>query len=135
MVLTLKQDKEYNCAVYCVYFVLQLLGIQKGLQTLEMGLGSTETDGTSHEQIVRYFSYFDIHCFESYNTDIEHTTLPAIVNYQYDDDGHYGVILSIFKSNIIMYNPAIGKIEVVDKQWFKDNFYSNRYGKGWALTV
>lgn len=137
----LEQDKDFNCGVYALHFLLFLNGIPCLLEELESELGTTEENGTSHEDIARVVLAkcpgVSLGCNTLIN-DLERK-LPAIVNYQYCDedgcDGHYSVVLNITDNTVCMYNPAIGEIENIDKNYFCEKWYSERYGKQWFLSI
>lgn len=137
----LEQDKEYNCGVFAVNFILGINGIQSDTETLEQVMGTTENDGTSHEGIKKAVRYFNLKAVENYDSDIYMLMdfLPAIVNYQFCDtdgcDGHYGVILGKSRLSFIIYNPGIGEIETIKFNDFEKIWYSERYGKRWFLKI
>ena len=138
----LKQDKEYNCAVFALHFLLGLNGID--YKVVEMGkeLSPNEENGTSHNKILGWLLFKGINSLTyGYNTPINKLkqSLPAIVNYQLCDkdgcDGHYSVILTVNNSSVILYNPYNGEIEVLNRREFEKIWYSERYGKRWFLTM
>lgn len=131
----LEQDKEYNCGVYAVHFLLQCNGIEKDLSSLEKELNTTEENGTSHNDIISFFKPYLVKY--GYNTYLKNLkeNCPTIVNYQYEEDGHYGVVLSVTDKNIVLYNPGIGEIDIIDKLEFDKVWYSKRYGAKWFLSI
>lgn len=135
----LSQDKEYNCGVFCVHFLLGLHGISVDTEILEKIMGTTEEDGTDHEGIKKGFRHFN---FKWVSWDNSHASslqefLPSIINYQYEDedgkDGHYAVVLGQGHGFFTIYNPATGEIEKLDAEYLEKNWYSERYGKGWFI--
>lgn len=132
-----RQDKEYNCAVYAVKFLMALHGQYAfGSDFLEQELGTTEENGTSHEAI---YNWFNGDVISGYEGNIDTVTLPAIINYQFCDgedcEGHYSVLLCVTEKKVTLYNPAYGQIEIIDKMVFVDNWYSKRYGNRWYLAL
>lgn len=131
----LKQSSEYNCGVFALHFLLQCSGVEQNLAALEKELGTTEEKGTSHKAMVRILKHFKIKT--SYNSSLQKLSrhLPAIVNYQYTEIGHYGVVLSMTDNFLVLYNPDIGALETMRKSAFKKVWYSKLYGKKWFLTI
>jgi ABC-type bacteriocin/lantibiotic exporter with double-glycine peptidase domain len=133
----LKQSEEYNCGVYCLQFLLGLYGVHVLPEALEPIMGTTEEKGTGHEGIMKGLSHFNFKWVTWYNSHIStlQEFLPAIINYQYEDgkDGHYCVVLGQGHGFFIIYNPATGEIEQLDCEYLENNWYSERYGKGWFI--
>lgn len=135
----LKQNEDYNCAVYCLHFILGLHGIHVLPETLEPIMGTTEKDGTSHEGIMKGLSHFNLKWVSWKDSHVSSLQefLPAIINYQYCDgdgcDGHYSVVLGQGHGFFVIYNPATGEIEKLDTDYLEKNWYSERYGKGWFI--
>jgi predicted double-glycine peptidase len=128
-----RQKKDYDCGVYAVNFLMELHGIYNfGIDFLEQELKTTADNGTTHEDISNWFNN-DV--LSGYDSDINKIKVPALVNYQYDGEGHYGVVLCITKKMVTIYNPAIGDIEIVDKGQFILSWYSERYGNKWYLSL
>lgn len=137
----LEQTKEYNCAVFSLNFLLGLYGVKTDTEELEKIIGTTEENGTSHEDIkkgIRYFNLKYISYDDSHVSTLEEF-LPAIINYQYCDadgyDGHYSVVLGKGHGFFTVYNPAIGEIEIINEKKLQENWYSERYGKGWFIQI
>lgn len=105
----LKQDKDYNCAVFSLHFLLGLNGINYNIVELEKELGTNEENGTSHNQVLDWLLSKGINSLTyGYNTPTARLEqrLPAIVNYQlcdeYGCDGHYSVVLTVNYSSVIL---------------------------------
>ena len=135
----LEQNKVYNCAVFCVQFVLGLHGIESDWEDLEKIMQCTEKDGTSPEGIMKGLAHFNFKWVSWKDAHIStlQEFLPAIINYQYCDedgcDGHYCVVLGQGHGFFTIYNPATGEIEKLEIEYLEKNWYSNRYGKGWFI--
>lgn len=136
-----KQTKDYNCAVFSVQFLLGLYGIGSNIADLEIIMGASEEDGTSHEGIKKALLHHNLKWVSWYESHISSLQefLPAIINYQYCDDdgcdGHYSVVLGQGHGFFIIYNPATGEIERLVCEGLEKNWYSERYGKGWFLQI
>jgi ABC-type bacteriocin/lantibiotic exporter with double-glycine peptidase domain len=135
----IEQDKNYTCGIYAAWFLLGLHGHKVLPEALEPIMGATEEDGTSHEGIKKAFKHFGMKWVSWDNAHISSLQefLPAIINYQYEDedgkDGHYCVVLGQGHGFFTIYNPATGEIEKLDSQYLEENWYSERYGKGWFI--
>lgn len=121
-------------------FALQFLLLCHGkavtdLEALEAELGTEEEAGTSHEALLNFLKEEEVHY--TYEASLEQLSghLPAMVNYQYGDDGHYGVVLSITKDAVLLYNPYPGELELLNKAEFYESWYSKRYGNRWFLSL
>jgi ABC-type bacteriocin/lantibiotic exporter with double-glycine peptidase domain len=134
------QRNGYECGVYCVHFIVGLYGIEPMLpEALADIMGTTEEDGTSHEGIKKGLKHYKFKWVEwsDSHVSILQEFLPAIINYQYEDedgkDGHYSVVLGQGHGFFIIYNPVNGEIETLDCEYLDKNWYSERYGKGWFI--
>jgi|ERR1700743_1331370 len=135
----LEQSQNYNCGVYALHFLLGLHGVSVMPETLEPIMGTTDQDGTSHDGIRKGLSHFGFKWVSWYGSHVStlQEFLPAIINYQYCDedgcDGHYAVVLGQGHGFFIIYNPATGEIETLEEKHLENNWYSERYGKGWFI--
>ena len=106
-----KQNKDYNCGVWALKYILKLvLNKEYDSEILEKELNTTEDNGTSHVYILKFLCKENIDFIEvTGNVD----KLPLLINYQYDGDGHYGVIVNKYEGVLEIFNPATGKIEEI----------------------
>lgn len=132
-----KQDKDYNCGVYALCFFLHSNGIKSRLTEIERMLNPTDADGTSHESITKVLKELGIYNNQFLDSSIGQLKekLPALVNYQYDGDGHYGVVKGMSWNRFIIYNPCTGEEEFGQTSEFDKSWYSERYGSHWFLTI
>lgn len=138
----LKQTSDYNCGVYALHHLLYLNGFHINPIILEQQLGTDKDNGTSHKQIIEWLNrYGPTNISYGYGGSIYSHRLitPILVNYQYCDedgcDGHYGVIINITWDDVVLYNPATGELETMDKNYFESVWYSDRYGKRFYLRI
>lgn len=136
----LKQTEDYNCAVFCVHFLLGLHGTHVLPEVLEPIMGTTKESGTSHDGIKKGFRHYNFKWVEWSGAHVSSLQefLPAIINYQYEDkedgkDGHYCVVLGQGHGFFVIYNPATGEIETLEEKYLSENWYSERYGKQWFI--
>ena len=131
----MKQTTEYNCGVFAVKYILKLvLNKDYDVVQLEKELCTTEEKGTSHDDIINFIKREKINYIVGIGEQM-FSDLPLLVNYQYDGDGHYGVITDIHENEIKMFNPATGESEIILYTDFMDRWYSERYGKQWGLHI
>jgi|GEM_PF-2695251 ABC-type bacteriocin/lantibiotic exporter with double-glycine peptidase domain len=128
-----KQNKDYNCGVWALKYILKLvLNKEYDSEILEKELNTTEDNGTSHVYILKFLCKENIDFIEvTGNVD----KLPLLINYQYDGDGHYGVIVNKYEGVLEIFNPATGKIEEIFNHEFISDWYSLRYGKQWGIYI
>lgn len=133
----LKQSSDFNCGAYALHFLLGLYGVECGVEEVEKRLCTTEKNGTSHEDIKRVLKHFNFNytSFENSNLVTLKTFLPAIINYQYDEDGHYSVILGKGNGFFVLYNPYNGEVEKINDTELEKTWYSDRYGAGFLLQI
>ena len=131
----LKQHNDWSCGVYALYYLLKLQK-NKNIPTfsqLYKEINPSEEHGTSHDQITDWLDKNEFKYFLNKGLDDN-----SIINYQYDGDGHYSVLLFekfTSKDSFCLYNPAIGKNEYIPVETIKENWYSKRYGKEWSLKL
>lgn len=143
----LKQDKDYNCGVYATAFYLDILGVPyQDIKELEKMLKTDENNGTKPSDIVRVINELmkrknnawigmrAIFSSDNLMPDLLEKT-PCIVNYQYGGDGHYGVVVCVQNWNVLLYNPAIGELEIIDLGSFINSWYSERYFNASMITT
>jgi len=139
-----RQTKDYNCAAGAVAFFVYLnSGKTLDVDRITEKLRCDPEEGTPHKPIIEYLRYlfrYDNYIVKSVNspllTDVK---FPLLVNYYDGEDGHYGVIISLFmqgeESMCELFNPATGEIEHIKWDDFQKSWYSPRYGKKWCLFV
>jgi Peptidase C39 family len=127
-----KQTNDYNCAVYAVAFFLNINGITPRIAEIERKLKPSPETGTAPDKIVKYLRT------KSLDVDLFHDlkVMPAIVNYQYDEDGHYSVMIWCDKGKeVCLFNPYTAWFERIKYYDFKAIWYSERYGRCNAIRI
>lgn len=139
----LKQDKDYNCGVYAVDFFLKLFATGMGIESIQKELNTNPDNGTTPQSIVKFLEKMFGKGKVQFKTNVQIEWLgnhaPCLVNYTYEGDGHWGVLLGetpavgddkhIFgyhKPCVYLYNPAAGEIDVMLLTDFYSVFYSER---------
>lgn len=136
-----KQTKDWNCGpTACAYYFARFQGIQENydqrIDLFEKIGNCTKDKGTSHEGMVKIIHEMGFNSIWNYADGIEElipALMPCIVNYQYDGDGHYGVIEGFQNNDLLIWNPATGKRDKINKYDFEKIWYSKRYGSKWFL--
>jgi len=130
-----KQHNDYCCAAYALWCWASGKGFGYiSPYSLIKELPCREDDGTSYLSLTNYLnSYMLNSIYTSDYSELSDMKFPCIVNYQYEGDGHYGVALGFDGSLILLYNPATGETEKMNKYEFYNSWYSNRYGKRFLL--
>jgi hypothetical protein len=138
----LEQDRKYNCgATGLEYLLKESIGKDYEIGKIEKGTSTTKEEGCSHEGIKDFLTQEGIEFTEQLGVKQLDGQLPILVDYHYNNDGHYGVITEINNNVISIYNPAIGDIEQIDKDKFIKIWYDDykvkapEYGKEWGLII
>lgn len=132
-----KQTKDYNCGPAAVAYMLRTHENHPlSIDEITERMGSTNKDGTSHEQIEEFLRHRG-YTFSSGVPDLFTMRLPMLVNYQAWGDGHYGVMLNLtigyVNSRITLFDPADGRIITASWPSFVNGWFSARYGAKWGL--
>jgi predicted double-glycine peptidase len=131
-----KQTTEYNCGAAALCFLLSITGnVASDVDTMTRELGSTDEAGTTHQAIEDWLYENEYVYKASRHHFLSRVSLPMLVNYWKEDDGHYGVLtdLSFGKRNAELWDPADGCFHLVKWDDFLANWFSKRYGKRWGL--
>lgn len=134
-----KQSKWYNCGPTSLSYLLYITAKKQiHPHDLESLIGCNTTSGTSHEGIENYLNSEGI-AFKSGIFSLHEIELPLLVNYQFEGEGHYGVITNIYLNGK---NGFVDILEVsagnfIQMQWkdFVSVWYSTRYGPHWGLHL
>lgn len=129
------QDRDWNCGIFCLAFVLELFGMKPDIRTLERTAGVTAADGTPHGVFEGVLVRYGIKWISKRGTSLAvlAKNLPAIVNYQAYRDGHYAVFLTCRRGVFSVYDPAVGQIVLLSADRFLPRWFSRRYGKRWFI--
>ena len=126
------QTEDYNCAVFAIMFIFSLKGIPyKNWIEIEEELKPSKKNGTSHKMIMDYFDKKGL----KYEISKNLNKSLLLVNYQFQGEGHYGVIVHRNNDLLWLFNPYNSIIEMMRERDFRELWYSKRYGKEWGLTL
>jgi hypothetical protein len=144
-----KQRYEFDCGVASARYRVGMLGqgsLRPYEQDLEIARCSSE-DGTSHAGIIELARSYG-YCAQIFvDRSVRDLPLFSIVNYQSEEDGHYGVLIdrSQYETDI-----TTGDTEAYVSVWspddpvpvsftidaFDQRFYSKRYQPAkWAVLI
>jgi predicted double-glycine peptidase len=135
-----KQTTDYNCGPAALAYFLDAVGIiGYNVDYLTRVLGTTDEEGTHPKAIANFIREKGLRCFAGSHILLEDFTLPMIVNYFVEDDGHYAVITDLdftpAGGMVTYFDPATGHHEQMTWDQFRKNWYSFRYGDHWGLFL
>ena len=134
----LRQRYDYDCGVAALRYRLTMLGCS--LHAYERDLQWTTPDGgTSHEGMITLARSYEV-CFVMTTLPITYVPLFSIVNYEWDRDGHYGVLVGrVDKPNseiVAIWNPATGRVDEYTAYAFEKRRNPKLYPpKDWLLSL
>lgn len=138
LICTKSQDRDYNCGVFALRFVLSLIGRDEfDTRMLERMLGADPKAGTSHNALCLYMERHGIKYVAEGNSSLRRLKahLPAIVNHQQGGEGHYTVFTAYKDGYFAQFDPWNGLILRLREKTFYPTWFSKRYGKRWFLHV
>lgn len=142
------QHNGYTCGVYSIRFLLLLFwkGERYSIKYIMKNCGLSKKEGLSPDNVVLFLNNVN---FYSHNfrriapkkrgkpyevifrkdSNIEELSinLPAMVNYLYDGEGHWSVIISKISDCFLIYNPWIGDLQMYSCDSFESVWRSKRY--------
>lgn len=112
------------CGPASLRMVLAYYGVRKTEAEIAMAAGSSRQTGTSPRGLVRSAKLFGLEAFWRKNCrlgDLElfvKKEIPVIVDWFFEDDGHYSVVAEINKKNITLADPATFKFNKIPLEKF-----------------
>lgn len=137
IISTRSQDRDYNCGVFALKFLFELIGMPIDVRKAEKQMGTTDADGTKPDSICSYVHRNRL----AYVTNREppgqfyQIPLPAIVLYRKCKDDHYSVLLFRKQNRLTMYDPEDGRIRSTTVGKFVRSWWTKRYGSGWWMHI
>ena len=109
--------------------VLGYYGIDRTESELGMLCGGSKESGISGEMIINVARNFGFRtelkdlASISEIKDYLRLGIPVIVDWFYDDDGHYSVVVNVDEENIYLQDPSLGhlkamRLKVFERVWF-----------------
>lgn len=132
----MRQTEDWNCGGTVLIRLLDRFNVRLSQENADFLLSSTPDDGTSHDSFKRVLAAKGLRYLSSdgsFDELISH--LPAIVNFQYEGDGHYGIAETWSDGRINVWDPWTGGMLSFSQIAFEALWYSDRYGPKWWLHV
>lgn len=112
------KQKPSFCGPSCLKMVFEYYGIRKTEKELGKIAGTTLSKGTRAEKLLRTAQRYgfdgyikDGATFDDIRKYVLTKRVPVIVNWFYDTEGHYSVVVGINQKNIYLQDPYVGKIK------------------------
>ena len=118
------KQSPYQCGPTSLRMVLAYFGVEVDEAIISNLAGTKPIVGTTPEKLLEAAHKLGLKGtwnIESSLQDIQEYIeqgTPVIVNWFYDDDGHYSVVIGINKKTIVLLNPDNGKKKTFDRQTF-----------------
>lgn len=132
-----RQTEEWNCGAAALAHLLERFNVRASIDYLDTQLGCTPEEGCSHQDFCRVLQRYKLRFISNDDSSVAELSqhLPAIVNFQCEGDGHYGVTESVGDDGLVVWDPWTGgnrwySFEEWDRIW-----YSDRYGSKWWLHI
>jgi len=104
------------CGPASLKMVLDYYGISVSEKELAKLAGYSEKKGTSIEGLMKAAGHFGLHSFVKSNSSLEDLEffikkkIPVIVDWFFEDDGHYSVVVDINKKEVVLMDPVLRKV-------------------------
>ncbi len=114
-----------RCGPACLKTVLAYYGISATEAKLAKLLGTTATNGTTAEALVRVAKSFGLNSFIKDNSELSDLKkyvdkkIPVIVAWFSGTDGHYSVVVDMNREQVYLQDPELGHLRAMHHVWFK----------------
>ncbi|MDD2732251.1 MAG: cysteine peptidase family C39 domain-containing protein [Candidatus Pacebacteria bacterium] len=104
------------CGPASLKMVLDYYSISKSEAEIAKASGATRQKGVSIDGLVKAARHFGLHTFVKKNSSLDDLRyfvkrkIPVIVDWFFEDEGHYSVVVDIDKKNIVLMDPSLRKI-------------------------
>lgn len=151
------QQNGYSCGIYAIRFLLFLFfGYNPySIKGLYSSVNISKKNGMSPNDALIFFNdlryvkpyrgskhiksercpLFNVTFEKNSSLDILKENLPAMVNYQEDGYGHWGVIIANINSRFLIYEPYAGDLKYYEINNFDNLWYSKRYYKKCFISI
>jgi predicted double-glycine peptidase len=129
------QQEDYTCGPAAVRYLLERFNVRISERALAAELRTTARRGTTHKAIRDFLDRRKLRYVEKYNSTWSGLILPALVNFQCEGDGHYGVAESMIEGGLVVWDPWTG-----GNRWYSEGewlgiWFSSLYGRRWFLHI
>lgn len=135
------QQRQGFCGAASLKIILHFFGINKTEKQIIKLSGSTPSKGVEAEDLVKVAKKFKLKAFIKDKAEIKDIKryvkkkkIPVIVEWFYEDDGHFSVVEDIEKENIYLQDPDLGHIRAMSiskflRLWFSfpGKYMKNEY--------
>jgi len=137
-----RQTEDWNCGAFALRHILERLNIRISGERLDMMLDPNPDKtigaikGVSHEDMYRVLGELNIKFVFQENSSLAKLRkhLPAVVNFQRESNGHYGVA-ETWNGGLIIWDPWTGGNLWYSAEDFSRDWYSTLYGTHWWLHI
>ena len=114
------------CGPASLKMVMDYYGVSVSEARIAKAAGSTREKGTSPQGLIKAAKSFGFHVFLKENSTLNDLRyfvkrhIPVIVDWFFEDDGHYSIVVDINKKNVIIMDPALkGKRKILLETFFR----------------
>lgn len=117
------------CGPATLKMVFQFFGFLVSEEEIAKVASTTNEEGTTVRGMIRAAKHFGFNAFSKRNctpNDIRrylNKKIPVIVDWFWEDDGHYGVVVGMDEKNIILRDPSFWKIKVKSLEMFDNRLW------------
>ncbi len=138
-----KQSKEHTCGPASMKMILQYQGIIKSEEELEAEMNTTETEGTSYENLITLAQKSGMEVEAKSMSELSDVyefidkDIPVIVNYkeQEADEGHYAIITGYTDSEVTLNDPWHGEIKINNEEFIQRWKNNSETVLRWMMAV
>lgn len=104
------------CGPASLKMVLDYYGVSVSEAKLAEIAGASRKKGTSKEGLIKAAKYFGFHVFSKEKSSLKDLKyfikrqIPVIVDWFFEDAGHYSVVVDINKKNVVLMDPTLRKL-------------------------
>lgn len=124
-----RREIKFFCGPASLKIVLDYYGVSVPEQEIAKAANATREKGASAKGLVKAAEYFGFNAFFKEDSTLDDLRyyldkkIPVIVDWFWEDDGHYGVVIGIDKKNIIFRDPSLWKIKKMPLTMFEDVWF------------
>lgn len=104
------------CGPVSLKMVMNYYGVSVSETEIAKIAGAKREKGTSIKGLIRAAKYFGFQTFLKKNSSLDDLRyfikrkIPVIVDWFFEDEGHYSVVVDIDKKNVVLMDPTLRKI-------------------------
>lgn len=123
-----RQIKSF-CGPASLKMVLDYHGVSVPEKEIAILACATREAGASPEGLVKAAEHFGFEAFSKENSTLDdlryylNKKIPVIVDWFWENDGHYGVVIGMDKKNIIFRDPSLWRIKKMPLEMFLEVWF------------